>query len=317
MLWGCAAQEAEAVPEHVFRYAENQPADYPTTAGAYKFAELVEERTEGRIKIVVYHSAELGNEPEVIAQLRFGGVDFARLSLSQLAEVSPALGVLQLPYLYRDEAHMWRVLDGEIGNRYLSALDEGNIDGLSWYNAGSRSFYTTMPVSTPGDLSGLSIRVQESRMMGEIIRLLGATPVPIPYGDVYSALQTGRVDGAENNWPSYESMAHSEVAPYFYKNEHIRLPEMQVMSKLTAAKLSDADMEIIRLCAKESAAFQRGEWIQREKSAEENSKARGVEVAIPSRADILFMELLLQPIYETYAAGQSETLRQIIALRDS
>jgi TRAP-type C4-dicarboxylate transport system substrate-binding protein len=212
---------------------------------------------------------------------------------------------------------MWRVLDSEIGERYLYALDAGNISGLSWYNAGSRSFYTSMPVTKPGDLRGLRIRVQETTMMSDMIQLLGATPVPIAYSEVYSALQTGRVDGAENNWPSYESMAHSEVASYFYKNEHIRLPEMQVMSRISSAKVSEADMDIIRQCAKESAAFQREDWRKREISAEENSKARGVHVSVPGREDILFMEELLQPLYDTYAAGQSETLGQIIALRDS
>ncbi len=315
LLSGCGGHQSVSAPEYVFRYAENQAADYPTTLGAEHFAQLVFERTGGRIQIVVYPDAELGSEAAVIEQLRFGGIDFARLSLSPLAEVAPSLSVLHLPYLYRDEAHMWQVLDGEIGDSFLCALDAVNIIGLSWYNAGARSFYTTEPVNSPDDLRGLEIRVQESSMMAEMVRLLGAIPVPIVYSDVYSALETGRVDGAENNWPSYESMAHHEVAPYFYLDKHNRVPEMQVISAAAAAKLSAEDMEIIRLCAHESAIFQREEWARRERLSEETCKAQGVIAVQPGEDDLKLLEELCKPLYESYAADHSSVLEQIISLR--
>jgi tripartite ATP-independent transporter DctP family solute receptor len=314
---GCGGRvdsDSNAVPEFVFRYAENQAADYPTTLGANKFAELVEERTFGRIKIVVFSGAQLGSEAECIGQLRFGGIDFARFSLSQLAEISPPINVLHLPYLYRDEAHMWKVLDGEIGNNFLESLTTQNLIGLSWYNAGTRCFYTKVPIRKAEDLRGLTIRVQESTMMAEMVQLLGASPAPIVYSEVYSALKTGRIDGAENNWPSYESMLHYEVARYFYLDQHTRVPEMQVMSEVTMQKLSEADMEIIRECAKESALFEREEWARREKRSEEICREKGVKVTIPEPEDIQLMQTLCQPLYEKYAADYMDVVEQIIRL---
>lgn len=305
---------ASAVPELVFRYAENQTADYPTTLGANHFAQMVEERTSGRIKIVVYHSAQLGSETECIEQLRFGGIDFARLSLSQLAEFSLDLNILHLPYLYHDENHMWRVLDGEIGDSFLSALEEQNIIGLSWYNAGARNFYTTVPVYTLEDLQGLTIRVQESAMMTDMVQLLGAYAMPLVYGEVYSALKTGRIDGAENNWPSYESMSHYEVAGYVYLDQHTRIPEMQVISRAAMEKLSDEDMEIVRQCARESALFEREEWSKREERSEQTCRDQGVEVVLPEPADILRMQEFCRPLYEKYAADSVDIINQIIEL---
>lgn len=316
-LAGCTDSfdgESEPIPEFVFRYAENQAADYPTTMGADKFAELVEERTNGRIKIVVFHSAQLGSETECIKQLQFGGIDFARLSLSQLAEVSESINVLHLPYLYNDEEHMWRVLDGEIGSDFLGSLEERNIIGLSWYNAGARSFYTAVPVHGVKDLEGLTIRVQESSMMADMVRVLGAIPEPIVYSDVYSALKTGRIDGAENNWPSYESMSHYEVAKYFYLDEHTRVPEMQVMSKAAMDKLSVEHMEIIRQCARESALFEREEWTRREERSETVCRENGVLVTIPAPEDLQLMKELCQPLYQKYASGYMDIVDKILQL---
>lgn len=314
---GCSAWmagESAVAPEHVFRYAENQAADYPTTLGANRFAELVAERTDGRIQIVVYHSAQLGSEMECIEQLRFGGIDFARLSLSQLAELDPSIHVLHLPYLYRDEEHMWQVLDSEIGDDYLGALESQNILGLSWYNAGARSFYTTVPVRGAADLQGLTIRVQESTMMAEMVRLLGASATPIVYSEVYSALKTGQIDGAENNWPSFESMSHYEVARYFYLDQHTRVPEMQVISKAAAERLPEADLEIIRECARESALFEREEWMKRETRSEQLCRDNGVEVTIPTAEDIARMQELCKPLYEKYAGDHMDIVERIIAL---
>jgi len=315
---GCANyfdSESEIVPDFVFRYAENQAADYPTTLGANKFAELVEERTSGRIRIIVFHSAELGSEVECIEQLRFGGIDFARLSLSQLAKASPSINVLHLPYLYSDEDHMWRVLDGDIGDDFLGALEEANIIGLSWYNAGARSFYTTVPIRKIEDLRGLTIRVQESTMMAEMVRLLGASAAPLVYSEVYSALLTGRIDGAENNWPSYESMSHYEVARYFYLDQHTRVPEMQVISRAAMEKLSEEDMEIIRECAKESALFERKEWTKRETRSEKICRDNGVEVTVPGSEDVRLMQELCRPLYEKYAADYMDIVERINQLR--
>ncbi len=149
--------------------------------------------------------------------MQFGGIDFARVSLSQLAGLLENLSVLQLPYLYEDAKQMWRVLDGSIGDGFLSTLENVDLVGLSWFDAGVRSFYTREKAATLVDLQGKVIRVQESDMMSEMVSDMGAVPVQVVYSQVYAALHNGRIDGAENNWPSYEAMGHYEVAPYFFE----------------------------------------------------------------------------------------------------
>ena len=154
------------------------------------------------MKVLLYSGGELGAEQSVIQQMQFGGIDFSRVSLSQLAEYEPALSVLQLPYLYTDADQMWRVLDGTIGDEFLSMLESLELTGLSWFDAGVRSIYTRQKVTGLADLQGLTIRVQESDMMSEMITDLGAKPVKVVYSKVYAALHNGEIDGAENNWPS-------------------------------------------------------------------------------------------------------------------
>lgn len=239
--------KAEVEPEYVFSYAENQPEDYPTTLGAKYFAELVEERTNGRIRILVQPVGVLGSENKVIKQMQYGGIDFARVSLAQLAEYIPSLNVLQMPYLYTDSDHMWRVLDGEIGDAFLESVSADDVIGLSWYDAGARNFYNSVkPVTCLEDLKGMRIRVQESDLAADMVEALGATAIPIAYGDVYASLEQQVVDGAENNWPSYEAMRHYEVAKYYTVDEHTRVPEMQICSAYTWQKLSPEDRKLSR-----------------------------------------------------------------------
>ena len=256
-LCGCAAarqEEAASGPELILRYAENQPEDYPTTQAALAFADLVNERTGGRVKVAVYSGGELGAEQSVIQQMQFGGIDFARISLSQLAEYVPALSVLQLPYLYEDAAQMWRVLIGTIGDEFLAMLDAVDLVGLSWFDAGVRSFYTREKVTRLADLQGLTLRVQESDMMSDMVEAMGAVSVQVVYSDVYAALHNRKIDGAENNWPSYEAMSHYEVAPYFLQDEHTRVPEIQISSRAAQEKLAALDASfpaIVQECARE------------------------------------------------------------------
>ena len=239
--------KAEVEPEYVFSYAENQPEDYPTTLGAKYFAELVEERTNGRIRILVQPVGVLGSENKVIKQMQYGGIDFARVSLAQLAEYIPSLNVLQMPYLYTDSDHMWRVLDGEIGDAFLESVSADDVIGLSWYDAGARNFYNSVkPVTCLEDLKGMRIRVQESDLAADMVEALGATAIPIAYGDVYASLEQQVVDGAENNWVSYDQNSHYEVAKYISLDGHTAPPEILVCSKMVFDKLSPEDQQILR-----------------------------------------------------------------------
>lgn len=293
----------EVTPEYVFTYAENQAEDYPTSLGAYRFAELVEERTGGRIKIMVKAAAELGDEKTILEQLQFGGVDFSRVSLSPLSEIVPQLNVLQMPYIYKNSDHMWKVLDGEIGRQFMEFFDTVQMEPLSWYDGGVRNFYTsTVPIHCLEDMQGLKIRVQQSGLMMDIIEALGATAVPTAFADVYSALQKGEIDGAENSWPSYESEHHYEVARYYTLDEHTRVPEMQLASQVTWDKLSAEDQEIIRECAKESAEYQRTLWTKREKTSEKKVLNAGCERIELSDNEKEKFRQAMEPVYKKYCA---------------
>lgn len=303
------------VPEYVFSYAENQTQDYPTTMGGVRFAALVEERTQGRIRIQVHAEGEFGSEAEVIRQMRYGGIDFARISLAQVADNIPEMKVLQLPYLYEDADHMWRVLDGEIGERFLQYPQQYDLIGLSWYDAGARNIYcATKPVRTLEDMQGMHIRIQESEMMSEMITALGAVPVKIPYDQVYAALERSQVDGAENNWSSYETMQHYEVAKYYTVDEHIRIPEMQICAKHTWEQLSEEDRAVILECAKESALYERELWTEHERKARKTALENQVEEIVLSAEEKKKFQSAMAPIYERYEADYGEDIAQIRAL---
>ena len=312
---GCTAQSASSQQEKplILRYAENQPEDYPTSKAAKAFAELVAQRTNNKVKVLVYSGAELGAEQSVIQQMQFGGVDFSRVSLSQLAEYVPALSVLQLPYLYSDAAQMWRVLIGTIGDEFLAMLDAVDLVGLSWFDAGVRSFYTREKVTRLADLQGLTLRVQESDMMSDMVEAMGAVSVQVVYSDVYAALHNRKIDGAENNWPSYEAMSHYEVAPYFLQDEHTRVPEIQISSRAAQEKLAALDASfpaIVQECARESAQLERRLWAQREAQAEADLRAWGVEVTLLSDAEKQKFRDAVQPLYDQFSE-QAEMIRRI------
>jgi tripartite ATP-independent transporter DctP family solute receptor len=307
-----AKPDAKGGEKIVLRYAENQVKDYPTTKAALKMAEIVKEKTNGRITIEVYDSAQLGDEKSVIEQIQFGGIDMARVSLSPLSEFDKSLNVLQLPYLYRDSAHMWKVLEGPIGQKLLKGMEGKGIVGLSWFDAGARNFYNSKKaVNKIEDLAGLKIRVQESAMMMDMVKALGANPTPMAYGEVYSALQTGVIDGAENNWPSYESTSHYEVAKYFVLDEHNRVPEPQIISKKTWDKLSDADKKIVQDAALEAAKVERQLWAEREKVSEKKVRDGGSTIVALSPAEHDKFVKAVQPLYDKYGANVKDLIKQI------
>jgi tripartite ATP-independent transporter DctP family solute receptor len=300
-------------PEYVFTYAENQAEDYPTTQGAYKFAELISQKTNGRILINVQAGGVLGDEKSVCEQLQFGGIDFMRMSLSPLAEFVPKLNVLQLPYLYRDADHMWQVLDGAIGKDFMNSFEGSNLVPLPWYDAGARNFYNSVhPIRKLEDMKGLKIRVQESEMMIGMVEALGASPAPMSYAEVYSALQTGVINGAENNWPSYESTSHYEVAKYYTIDEHNRVPELQLCSQPTWDKLSTADQEIIKECALESAEYERRLWSEREKKSEEKVRQAGCQIIELSPGEKQKFQDAVKPMYEKYCSDYMDIVDAII-----
>ncbi len=314
-LCGCGGPDQDGdVPLLILRYAENQPEDYPTSEAAKYFAQLVEERTQGKICIRLYCNGELGDENQVLEQVQFGGIDMTRVSSGTMAEFYPDFEVLQLPFLYDDAEHMWRVLDGPVGEEFLADTGQAGVIGLSWFDAGARSFYTREPVRDLDDLRGLSIRVQESEFMSRMVELLGARAVQIPYSDVYSALQTGKIDGAENNWPSYAFTGHFQAAGYYLLDEHSRLPEMQIMSAVAMDKITEIDesyADIIRECARECARYERELWVEEEIDSEKLVRDYGCVVTTPTQAQLEEFRRAVQPMYEAYPENIQALIRQI------
>nr|WP_246110755.1 TRAP transporter substrate-binding protein [Thermosediminibacter litoriperuensis] len=306
--------QEQGKPQLVLKLAENQPEDYPTTIGDKEFARIVEEKTNGRIKIEVYAGGQLGDEKSVIEAVQMGGIDFARVNAQPLSDFAKPLRVLSLPYLFDNEEHLWKVLDGQIGEELLDTLKEANMIGLAYYDSGARSFYNNKrEVKTPADLKGLKIRVQQSELMVSLVEALGASATPMPYGEVYSALQTGVIDGAENNWPSYYSTSHYEVAKYYTLDNHTRTPEVVIASKALWDKLSDEDKKIIKEAARASEEVQKKAWKEYEQRAIEAVKAKGN--IITEVTDLKPWQDAVKPLYDKFGAEYKDLIERIKAAK--
>lgn len=307
-------KEEPSYPLLILRYADNQVDGYPTVEAAHYFAALVHERTGGKIEVKIYPDSMLGSENSVMQQMFYGGVDMSRFSLGTLSQHFAELWTLHLPYLYTDSDHMWRVLDGPIGDMYLQQMEGKGLIGLAWYDAGARSFYTRTPITGIDSLNGMTIRALENDMMSRTIALLGAKAVQIPYADVYSALQKMRIDGAENNLPSYVSTGHSQAAPYFYQNEHFRLPEVVVMSTHVQAKIEAVDpsfIEVFKECARLSGVYERTLWKEEERRAYEEAIQSGVIFTTPDEADLRELREAMLPLYQELGEMEREIVERI------
>ena len=293
-----AGAPATVFAQKVLKLAETHPQDYPTTKGDYEFARLVKERSNGKMVVEVYHSKQLGEEKAVIEQVQLGAIDFTRVSISPVSAFVRDLDAFQLPYLYRDAAHMWKVLNGPIGEEILKKLESSNFIGLGWFEAGSRNFYTKKQVKTVADLKGMKIRVQQAPLMVGLVEALGAVATPLAFGEVYSALQTGVIDGAENNWPSYLSTSHYEVAKFFITDEHTRVPEIMIASKKVFDKLSKEEQAIIKKAMKDAQPYQIKLWNEFEKVAEKTVREKGSTITeISPQEKKKFMDAM-KPLYD-------------------
>ena len=312
--------------EVVFQLAETHFEGYPTTMADYEFARLVEERTEGRVKIEVYSGSVLAeSEATAIEMLQAGTLGFTRVSASPVASYVPALNAIQLPYLYKSADHMWAVLDGEIGQGMLEEVQKSGsgLIGLCWYDSGSRSFYITDAAYkkanfAEADLTGLKIRMQNNAMMVRMIELLGGTGVTgIGANEVYSSIQTGVVDGAENNYPTYQNMGDYEAATVFVLDHHTRVPEILIMSEIASYMVSEEDLAIIKECAKETQEFEKAEWKKKEVSAEEVVRANGntiVELTAEQKAKY---EAKMAPLYQEFGADYTDYIDAIKAVGEA
>jgi tripartite ATP-independent transporter DctP family solute receptor len=261
-------------------------------------AEILKEKSGGRLTMDIHHSHTLGDETETIKRTKVGTIAVNRVSTAPLAEFAPIMKVFSLPYLFRDVEHEWKVLGGPIGRECLDTLEEHGFIGLCYYESGARSFYNRVrPITKPADLKGLRIRVQESEVMIDSVKALGASAEPRPFAEVYTSIQTGVIDGAENNPPSYETTKHYEVAKFYSLDEHSRIPEVVIFSKRVWDRLSKDDQTLIREAAEASVEHQRRLWDEFEQKALAAVRKGGSRISVPDRAPFRDM---VAPAYEKY-----------------
>ncbi|WP_320127542.1 TRAP transporter substrate-binding protein [uncultured Sphaerochaeta sp.] len=281
-----------------FKLAENQSAENPVSKGMLKFADLVKEKTNGTVSIEVYLDAQLGTENETIDQIQAGTLDFARVNTSAMVSTADTVGVFSLPYIFTSMDQKYKVLDGSIGQTISEGLTKYNMIGLEYWEAGSRCFYTTKKqVKNVADLKGMKIRVQQSDVAIKMVELLGAAATPMSYGEVYQGLQTGVIDGAENDFVSYYTSGHYEVSKYYALDGHMAPPAMLLMSKTAWDKMSASQQVAVREAAKEAATWQRQAMQDYQGEARAKVEAAG---CIITEVDTKEFQNAVSGIYEKY-----------------
>lgn len=263
-----AGGKSETVQEKKMRLSTNHPDSTPASLGYQLFAKRVNELSKGSIKIDIFYSSVLGSEREVMEQVKAGAVEFTHISAGFLSAFVPVVDVFNVPYIFRSHEHYWKILDGDVGKEIASAIDKSGVKFLYWVDGGSRSFYNNIkPITKPEDLQGMKIRVMGSEVMLKTMRALGATPTTTAYAEVYNALQTKVIDGAENSAISVASMKHNEVAKYYSLNEHMKIPDMLLMGSASYGKLNDGEKAFFAKAAKEAQDFTKAEWAKQESTA--------------------------------------------------
>ncbi len=292
-----------------FRAADIQTADYPTVQAIDYMSRLIAQRSNGRHRVTVFHSRQLGEEKETIEQTRAGAIDINRVNAAPLSALTPEISVLSLPFLFRSNDHLWAVLDGPIGQEILASLKPHGLVGLAFYDSGSRSIYNSVrPINTLADAKGLRIRIQQSELQQQMMKAIGAEPVPLAYGQVLTGLSTGIIDGAENNWPSYVTTGHYKIARYYTLTEHSMAPELLVISQKAWEGLAPSDQEIFMAAARESSRFMRGQWLAWEARAREEARTEGNKIV--ENFDRAPFEAAMKPIYDQ--AMQNDRIRVLV-----
>jgi len=272
------------------KLAHGLPTGHPVHKGMVRMAELLAQKSGGKLAIEIYPSQQLGTERECLELLQIGSLSMTKVSSSVLENFAPKMKVFGLPYLFRDREHAYHVFDGEVGRELLLESQNFWLRGLAYFDAGLRSFYTkTQPVRTPDDLKGLKIRVQESPVAMGLVSSLGASPTPISYGELYTALQQGIVDGAENNPPSFYTSHHYEVCKYYSLNEHTNVPDVLLISTFAWKRLTPQEQQWLQEAADEATVFQRKLWQEAEVEALDEVAKAGVEIIRPDKTP--FVEL--------------------------
>lgn len=266
------------------KLAHGLDVTHPVHKGMEYMADILAEKSKGRLTIEIYPSQQLGTERQCLELLQIGSLAMTKVSAAVMENFAPNIQIFSLPYIFRSREHAYRVLDGPVGKGLLEQGEKYWLHGLTYFDAGQRSFYTKEPVETPEDLEGMKIRVQESVTAMNLVRALDGSPTPISWGELYTALQQGVVDGAENNPPSFYLSRHYEVCKYYTLNEHTSVPDILVISTVAWNNLSDQEQQWLEEAAEEATDHQRKLWQEAEQEALEAVQAAGVKIIRPDKS---------------------------------
>ncbi len=293
-LAGCGRQSEVTV----VKLGHGLDPTHPVHQGMAYMAERVAEKSAGRMRVDIYPSQQLGTERELLELLQLGSLGMTKVTAAVLESFAPSYKAFSVPYLFRDRDHHFRVLEGEIGKELLLASQAYWLRGLAYYDAGSRSFYTKdVPIHSPADLAGLKIRTLESKTQVDMVNAMGGSATPISWGELYTALQQGVVDGAENNPPSFFTARHYEVCKFYTLDEHTTIPDVLLISTIVWETLTPQEQQWLQEAADESAQHQKVLWEKASNEALEELAAAGVEIIYPDKTP--FVESVA-PIYESF-----------------
>lgn len=301
---GCSNNKSNKI---VLKLAEVHTTDHVTAKYDYVFADMVKEKTNGEIEVHIYPNAELGSEDEAYNEVRTGTIELARINTNIASKSSKTAAVIQFPYIFRDSEHMWKVLDSDIGMQIKEDLYKEGITFLSYYDAGARSIYTrNRQLQSSNDLNGLRIRVLNTPASMAYWSLFGVNPLPIDYNGVYSSLEAGTIDAAENNFSSYYTSEHYKVAKYLLKNEYMRSADMLVINKELFDSLTDSQKKAIEEAAKQASQMQRADWQASETEIENKIIKEGCIISIPSEEFQNEFKEKAELLYKSYPEYETE-----------
>jgi tripartite ATP-independent transporter DctP family solute receptor len=309
-----AATSAGAQDKLVLKASDVHPAGYPTVTAVENMGKKLSDATKGRVSVAMYPAMQLGGEKEAIEQAQVGAIAFARVSVGALGPVVDDLNVFNLPYVFRNTTHMQHVIDGPIGQELLDKVTNSGkgLVGLCWMDAGARNFYNTKkPIKTMTDLKGMKVRVMGNPMFVDMANAMGGNGVAMGYDQVFNALQTGVVDGAENNPPSFVFDNHYQVAKFYTVDEHLIVPEMLVMSKKIWDSMSKDDQALLKKVAREAQLDERKLWDAYEKQAMDKAKAAGIQIIQVSAADKKAFQDAVKPVWDKYGPKYAATVKRI------
>ena len=308
-----ASGSALAQQKMVLKASDVHAAGYPTVVAVEDLGKKLSAATQGRLSVAMYPSMQLGGEKEAIEQAQVGAIAFARVSVGALGPVVDDLNVFNLPYVFRNTTHMQHVIDGQIGQDLLDKVTNSGkgLVGLAWMDAGARNFYATKkPIKTIADLKGMKVRVMGNPMFVEMANSMGGNGVAMGYDQVFSALQTGVVDGAENNPPSFVFDNHYQVAKFYTVDEHLIVPEMLVFSKKAWDAMSKDDQALLVKFSKEAQQEERKLWEAYEKQAMDKAKTAGIQIIEVSAADKKVFQDAVKPVWDKYGAKYADMVKR-------